>query len=309
MRGSSSRSWRYRDGEVAPMITKAVIPAAGAGTRLLPATKAQPKEMLPILDTPTIQYVVQEAVDAGITDILIITGRDKRAIEDHFDRDVELEAHLEKRGDSAPLHSVRSLAALARIHYVRQPTQAGLGDAIRCARGFVGEEPFAVLLGDSVIHSPVSATRQLIDVYERHEAPVLAVETVSAERVSRCGVVEGTPLEANLLRVDRLVEKPLPGETDSRLAIAGRYVLTPDVFEALDATGPGRDNEIQLTDALAGMLVHTSMIALSFQGKRYDVGNKLDYLKTILAFALERDEYREVVRTFVASLPEPGDAA
>ena len=284
------------------MITKAVIPAAGAGTRLLPATKAQPKEMLPILDTPTIQYVVQEAVDAGITDILIVTGRDKRAIEDHFDRDVELEAHLERRGDSTSLETVRDLADLARIHYVRQPTQAGLGDAIRCARGFVGEEPFAVLLGDSVIRASVPATRQLIQAYEQHGTSVLAVEDVQPERVGRCGIVEGTPLGGNLMSVDRLVEKPLPGETDSTVAIAGRYVLTPDVFGAIDKTRPGRNNEIQLTDALAGMLSHTSIVAVSFDGRRYDIGNKQGFIKTNIEFALKAEDIRDELKEYIKEI-------
>jgi UTP--glucose-1-phosphate uridylyltransferase len=284
------------------MITKAVIPAAGVGTRLLPATKAQPKEMLPILDTPTIQYVIQEAVDSGIRDILIVTGRDKRAIEDHFDRDVELEAHLERRGDTHSLRAVRELAGLARIHYVRQPVQAGLGDAIRCARGFVGKDPFAVLLGDSVIRATVPATGQLVEAFERERCPVLGVETVVPERTHRCGIVEGDTLEDGSIRVSRLVEKPRPGETDSLVAIAGRYVLTPEIFGTLDATQPGRDDEIQLTDALASLLGQTQMIAVPFQGRRYDVGDKRDYLKTILAFAMDRDEYRQVVESFLSSL-------
>lgn len=291
------------------MITKAVIPAAGAGTRLLPATKAQPKEMLPILDTPTIQYVVQEAVDAGIEDILFVTGRDKRAIEDHFDRNVELEMHLERRGDAAALETVRNLAELARIHYVRQPTQAGLGDAIRCARTFAGKDPFAVLLGDTVIDASVPVTRQLIHAYEQYRTPVLAVENVPKEKVGRYGIVEGTALPQGRLRVERLVEKPSPGETDSTLAIAGRYILPPEVFGALEATKPGKNNEIQLTDALAGMLVHTSMVAVPIEGRRFDIGDKRDYLQAILAFALARDEFRDVIRSCVASLrPPEGDA-
>jgi UTP--glucose-1-phosphate uridylyltransferase len=286
------------------MITKAVIPAAGAGTRLLPATKAQPKEMLPILDTPAIQYVVQEAVDAGIENILFVTGRDKRAIEDHFDRNVELESHLEERGDRAALEAVRNLAQLARIHYVRQPTQAGLGDAIRCARAFVGDEPFAVLLGDTVIDAPVPVTRQLIHAYEEHPAPVLAVEDVPAQKIGRYGIVEGTPLGDGRIRVEKLIEKPRPGETSSTMAIAGRYVLTPEVFDALEMAKPGRNDEIQLTDALAGMLAQTPMVAVPIQGRRYDIGDKLDYLSTILAFALKRDEFAGTIRSFITSLPD-----
>ncbi len=288
------------------MITKAVIPAAGAGTRLLPATKAQPKEMLPILDTPAIQYVVQEAVDAGIESILIVTGRDKRAIEDHFDRNLELEAFLEQRGDRAALGAVRSLAHLANIHYVRQHRQAGLGDAIRCARAFVGDEPFAVLLGDTVIDAPVPVIRQLIQAYEEQPAPVLAVEDVPATKVGRYGIVEGTPLGDGRIRVDRLIEKPRPGETASTLAIAGRYVLTPEVFAALERAKPGRNDEIQLTDALAGMLPQSPMIAVPIQGRRYDIGDKLDYLSTILAFALKREEFAGTLRSFIASLPDAG---
>ncbi len=286
------------------MITKAVIPAAGAGTRLLPATKAQPKEMLPILDTPTIQYVVQEAVDAGIENILLVTGRDKRAIEDHFDRNAELESHLEERGDKTALEVVRNLAQLARIHYVRQPTQAGLGDAIRCARAFVGDEPFAVLLGDTVIDAPVPVTRQLIHAYEEHPGPILAVEDVPAQKIGRYGIVEGTPLGDGRIRVEKLIEKPRPGETSSTMAIAGRYVLTPEVFDALEMASPGRNDEIQLTDALAGMLAQTPMVAVPIQGRRYDIGNKLDYLSAILAFALKRDEFAGTIRSFIASLPD-----
>ncbi len=289
------------------MITKAVIPAAGAGTRLLPVTKAQPKEMLPILDTPAIQYVVQEAVDAGIEDILIVTGRDKRAIEDHFDPNPELETHLQRRGDENALKVVRSLGDLARIRYVLQPTQAGLGDAVACARAFVGDEPFAVLLGDTVMDAPVPVTRQLMDSFEENQVPVLAVEEVPAEKVSRYGIVEGTSLGPRQFRIGRLVEKPAPGETDSTLAIAGRYVLTPAVFDALETTKPGRNDEIQLTDALAAMLEETPMVAVSIEGRRFDIGNKQDYLRTVLAFALKREEFAVVVEEFLTSLRDKED--
>jgi UTP--glucose-1-phosphate uridylyltransferase len=207
------------------------------------------------------------------------------------------------------LRVVRSLADLATIHYVRQPTQAGLGDAIRCARAFVGNEPFVVLLGDTVIQATVPVTRQLIEAYEQHGSPVLAVENVSIEKVSRYGIVEGIALEGGHVRVARLVEKPLSGETDSTMAIAGRYVLTPNVFDALDATEPGKNDEIQLTDALAGMLAATPMVAVPFEGRRFDIGDKLDYLHTILAFALERAEFEGVIRSFVASLSEPQNTA
>lgn len=288
------------------MITKAVIPAAGVGTRLLPATKALPKVMLPILDTPAIQYVVQEAVDAGVEDILIVTGRDKETIEAHFESDVELEAFLEQRGDRAALETVRSLARLARIHHVHQPRQAGLGDAIRHARDFAGGEPFAVLLGDTLIDAPIPVTRQLIQVYEEHRGPVLAVENVPAQKVGRYGIVEGTPLENGTVRVARLIEKPRPGETASTLAVAGRYVLTPEVFAALDHTQPGRNDEIQLTDALASMLPRTPMVAVPIQGRRYDIGDKQGYLSTILAYALKREEFAGTLRSFIASLGDAG---
>ena len=283
------------------MITKAVIPAAGAGTRLLPATKAQPKEMLPILDTPAIQYVVEEAVAAGITDILVVTGRDKRAIEDHFDRNVDLESHLERRGDTAGLTAVRRLNELARIHYVRQPRQLGLGDAIRCASAFVGNEPFAVLLGDTVIDAAEPVTRQLIRAYELEPAPVIAVEHVPPEKTGRYGIVDGTPVGGGRIRAHRLIEKPLPGETTSTLAVAGRYVLTPRIFEVLDTVPPGRNDEIQLTDALARLLGDTGVFAVPFEGRRYDIGDRVDYLATILAFARKREEFTDTLRSFASS--------
>jgi UTP--glucose-1-phosphate uridylyltransferase len=289
------------------MITKAVIPAAGVGTRLLPATKALPKVMLPILDAPAIQYVVQEAVEAGIANILIITGRDERAVEDHFARNTELEAFLERRGDRTALEAVRRLTRLAHIQYVRQPSPLGLGDAVRYARAFVGDEPFAILLGDTVIDAPMPVTRQLIQAYEEHRTPVLAVEDVPAQKVGRYGIVEGTPLANGAVRIQRLIEKPGPGETASTLAVAGRYVLTPEVFAALDAVQPGRNDEIQLTDALAGLLPRTPMVAVPIQGRRYDIGDKLDYLRTILAHALEREAFAGTLRSFVASLREGGD--
>jgi UTP--glucose-1-phosphate uridylyltransferase len=288
------------------MITKAVIPAAGVGTRLLPATKAQPKVMLPILDVPAIQYVVQEAVDAGLEDILIVTGRDTRAIADHFDRNAELESFLEQRGDRTALEAVRRLTHLARIQYVCQPRQLGLGDAIRCARAFVRDEPFAVLLGDTVIDAPVPVTRTLIQAYEEGRTPVLAVENVPARNAGRYGIVEGTPLANGTLSVTRLIEKPRPGETASTLAVAGRYVLTPEVFVALETATPGRNDEIQLTDALAGLLPRTPMVAVPIEGRRYDIGDKLGYLSAILAYAIKREEFAGAIRAFIASLPRAG---
>ena len=287
------------------MITRAVIPAAGAGTRLLPATKALPKAMLPILDVPAIQYVVQEAVDAGIQKVLIVAGRDAQTIEDHFNFNVELEQDLEQRGHGAALESLRSLTRLAEIQFVCQPTPAGLGDAIRCARAFTGDEPFAVLLGDTVMDASIPVTRQLMEAYEKHAVPICAVEEISADKVGRYGIVEGVPLGDGLVPVERLIEKPQPGETASTMAIAGRYILTPGVFTSLENTRAGRNNEIQITDALAKMLADTSIIAVPIDGRRYDIGDKLDYLRTILAFALTREEYAEVVRSCVSALSEP----
>jgi UTP--glucose-1-phosphate uridylyltransferase len=285
------------------MINKAVIPAAGAGTRLLPATKAQPKEMLPILDTPAIQYVVEEAVESGIEEILVITAHGKRAIEDHFAPNPGLESHLESRGDQAALDTVREIGKRAKLSYVEQPSLSGLGDAVRQAEDFVGDEPFAVLLGDTLLDGPKPTTRRLMEAHEEHGGPVLAVEDVPPEKVSRYGIVEGARLRPGLFWVHRLIEKPKPGQTDSTLAIAGRYVLTPEVFKALSNTKPGQDGEVQLTDALATMLKRLPIAAVPIKGQRYDIGNKQDYLNTILAFALKRKEYARVLRSFLASRP------
>jgi UTP--glucose-1-phosphate uridylyltransferase len=254
--------------------------------------------MLPILDTPAVQYVVQEAVDSGITEILFVTGRGKRAIEDHFDRNLELEAHLGRRGDTEALAGVQRLGEMARIHYVRQTTQAGLGDAILCAEAFAGPDPFAVLLGDTVMDAPEPVTAQLMDAFEAHGAPVLGVEKVPPDKVQRYGIVEGDAGSSGEFLVRKLFEKPFPGETESTLAIAGRYVLTPEVFRALRETKPGRNNEVQLTDALALMVGATPVMALPILGRRFDIGNKVDYLNTILAFALKREEFAGAIESF-----------
>jgi UTP--glucose-1-phosphate uridylyltransferase len=273
------------------MIKKAVIPAAGLGTRFLPATKAQPKEMLPIVDTPTIQMVVQEAVDSGIDDILIVTGKGKRTIEDHFDRSPELENHLESREEEKALKAMRRIADMANLHYIRQKEQNGLGDAIRYARQHTGGEPFAVLLGDSVVDSVIPATQQLIDMYEQYRQPVIAVEEVPRDKVNRYGIVAVSPLGERVFRVEGLVEKPSPDEAPSTLAVAGRYVLTPDIFPCIDRTPRGKNNEIQITDALVMLHQSQPMIAVKVEGRRYDIGNKLDYLETIVEFALKRKEF------------------
>jgi UTP--glucose-1-phosphate uridylyltransferase len=273
------------------MVRKAVIPAAGFGTRFLPATKAQPKEMLPIIDTPTIQYVVQECVDSGIEDILIISGKGKRSIEDHFDRNFELESRITERDDEALYHQLRHIEDMANIHFIRQKELNGLGDAIYHARFHCGNEPFAVLLGDSVNSSVIPVTQQLIDAYEQYHQPVIGVERVPHDKVSRYGIVGGDHLSDRILQLTELVEKPSPEQAPSDFAIAGRYVLTPQIFEALEKTPRGKGNEVQLTDALRLMLRSEPIIASVIEGKRYDMGNKLDFLKTTVEFALRRPEF------------------
>jgi UTP--glucose-1-phosphate uridylyltransferase len=273
------------------MIKKAVIPAAGFGTRFLPATKAQPKEMLPIIDTPVIQYVVQECVDSGIEDILIISGKGKRSIEDHFDRNFELESRIQEQEDEILYNHIRYIEDMANIHFIRQKELNGLGDAIYHARFHCGNEPFAVLLGDTVIDSVIPVTQQLIDAYEQYGQCVIAVEEVPHDKVSRYGIIGGEPLNNRLVQLNRLVEKPDRDAAPSNLAIAGRYILTPQVFPAIEKTARGKGNEVQLTDALRLMLKHNNIIAAVIEGKRYDIGNKLDFLKTTVEFALKRPEF------------------
>ncbi|MDR0559085.1 MAG: UTP--glucose-1-phosphate uridylyltransferase GalU [Prevotellaceae bacterium] len=279
------------------MIRKAVIPAAGLGTRFLPATKAQPKEMLPIIDTPVIQYVVQECVDSGIEDILIISGKGKRSIEDHFDHNIELE-HIQEK-DEILYNQLRHIENMANIHFIRQKELNGLGDAIYHARFHCASEPFAVLLGDTVIDSVIPVTQQLIDAYEQYHQSIVAVETVPWDKVSRYGIVDGVPLNDRLLQLNRLVEKPRREDAASNLAIAGRYILTPQIFDALEKTGRGKNGEIQLTDALQIILRQNSIVASIIEGKRYDIGNKLDFLKTTVDFALKRKEFASDFEAFL----------
>lgn len=292
------------------MIKKAVIPAAGFGTRFLPATKAQPKEMLPIIDTPTIQYVVQECVDAGIEDILIISGKGKRSIEDHFDRNFELESRIMEQEDEALYTQLKHIESMANIHFIRQRELNGLGDAIYHARFHCAHEPFAVLLGDTVIDSVIPVTQQLIDSYEQFGQTVIAVETVPLEKVSRYGIVGGNYLSAKVLQINQLIEKPEPAQAPSNLAIAGRYILTPEIFRALEKTPRGKGNEIQLTDALRILLKEEGIIATIIEGKRYDIGSKMDFLKTTVEFALKRKEFakgfEEFLRETVKRLDEKG---
>ena len=283
-------------------VRTAVFPAAGLGTRFLPATKAQPKEMLPLVDKPTIQYVVEEAVDSGLAQIIIVTGRNKRAIEDHFDAAFELEYYLNDRGKTEELAQIKTISELASVSYVRQKEPLGLGHAILCARPLVGNEPFAVFLGDDIIgRTAVPCMRQLLDVYEKYHGPVIAVERVPRERIHQYGVIAGRHLAANVWEIDDLVEKPRAEDAPSDLAIIGRYVLTPDVFDRLADTRPDRRGEIQLTDALRALRRTRPMYAIQFEGKRYDTGDKLGFLKATVEFALARpdlgDEFREYLRS------------
>ena len=282
------------------MVRKAVIPAAGLGTRFLPATKAQPKEMLPIIDTPTIQYVVQEAVDSGIDDILIVSGKGKRAIEDHFDRNIELEEALDD--DEALANELRRIADMANIHFIRQKYLRGLGDAIYYAKQHIGNEPFAVLLGDTIVDSVIPVTQQLCDIYDQYRHTVIAVETVPADKVHRYGIVGGKELSDALWELNDLVEKPAPESSPSNLAIAGRYILTPEIFRAIEQTKPGKNGEIQLTDALRLLLGREAIYSYRIEGKRYDIGNKLDYLKTTVEFALKRKEFAAPFREFLEEI-------
>jgi UTP--glucose-1-phosphate uridylyltransferase len=284
------------------MVKKAVIPAAGLGTRFLPATKAQPKEMLPIIDTPAIQYVVQEAIDSGIDDILIISGKGKRAIEDHFDRHTELEAVLENKDSKNLYNEVRRIGDMVNIHYIRQKETNGLGDAIYYAKQHVGNEPFAVLLGDTVIDSVIPVTQQLIDVYDQYQNSVIATEIVPEDKVSRYGIIEGQKASDRIWNVINLVEKPDVDKSPSNLAIASRYILTPEIFKTLEKTKAGKNNEIQLTDALRLLLKRENIVAYVIDGKRYDIGNKLDYLKTIVEFGLKRREFSTEFLSFLKDI-------
>lgn len=272
-------------------IRKAVIPAAGYGTRFLPATKATPKEMLPIVDKPTIQYIVEEALESGIEDILIISGHGKRAIEDHFDSAPALEHELARKGKQDLLDVVRETTDV-NVHYVRQKYMRGLGDAILCARSFVGDEPFAVLLGDDVVYHPErSALQQLIDIYEETGGSVLGCQIVSDEQVSSYGIVGGETLEnRRLMRVSDMVEKPSLEEAPSRMAVLGRYIIRPEIFSILGETKPGKGGEIQLTDALKVLAQREAVYAYDFEGKRYDLGDKLGFLEATVEFALRRPD-------------------
>ena len=282
------------------MIRKAVIPAAGFGTRLLPATKSQPKEMLPIVDTPAIQYVVEEAVASGITDILMIIGKGKRAIEEHFDRNFDLENELSAKGKERELEEIRRISNLADVHFVWQKELNGLGDAISYARHHVGNEPFAVLLGDTLVQSGSPVTKQLMDVYDRYQESVVALEQVDMDKVSRYGVIDGRNIDSNVYLVEDFIEKPTPEEAPSNLAIAGRYVLSPEIFDCIARTARGKNNEIQLTDAMRLLVADRAMYGLHFDGRRYDIGNRLDFIKTNVEFALMREDLKADLAEFIS---------
>lgn len=285
------------------MIRKAVIPAAGFGTRFLPFTKAVPKEMIPLVDKPVIQYVIEEAAAAGITDILIIVSTGKMAIQDHFNPDAGLEARLEANGKTELLEELRGINKLANIHYVYQQELKGLGDAVLCAKNFVGNEPFAILLGDTVLSSddkPVIS--QLLAAHEQTNSSIVALEEVPWEKTSRYGVIDGNSDDETLYKVDAFVEKPAPEDAPSNLVIASRYVFNPEIFDYLAKTPRGKGNEIQLTDAMRLMLEDQSMYGYKFNGKRHDIGNKLDFIKSTIEFALKRPEFRDDILDYIKSL-------
>lgn len=277
------------------VVKKAVIPAAGLGTRFLPATKAQPKEMLPIVDKPTLQYIIEEAVASGVEEILIITGRNKKSIEDHFDKSVELELELENKGKTDLLEIVRGISNMVNIHYIRQKEPKGLGDAIYCARYFIGDEPFAIMLGDDMVDNGQGppCLKQLIDAYEDHNASILGVQEVDKENTDKYGIIDGQKLSDNIYKVKALVEKPDPDQAPSNVAILGRYIITPQIFDILGQIPPGKNGEIQLTDALEILKDKEDMYAYVFEGRRYDLGDKLGFLQATVDAALNKPELRD----------------
>jgi UTP--glucose-1-phosphate uridylyltransferase len=274
-------------------IKKAVIPAAGLGTRFLPATKALPKEMLPIVDKPAIQYIIEEAVNSGIEEILIITGRNKGAIEDHFDLSCEIEAELNQKNKYDLLEMVSKISNLAQIYYTRQKEPKGLGHALLCAKAFVGDEPFAVMLGDDVIESSVPCLKQIIDIYNKFQACIVGVQEVQKSDLNKYGIVSGTKIENNVYVIKDLIEKPEVDKAPSNIAILGRYIITPKIFELLEHTEPGKNGEIQLTDALKKQLELEPIYAYIFEGKRYDIGDKIGFLKANVEIALKQKDIRE----------------
>jgi UTP--glucose-1-phosphate uridylyltransferase len=286
------------------MIRKAVIPAAGFGTRFLPATKSQPKEMLPIVDTPVIQYVVEEAVHAGITDLLMIIGKGKRSIEEHFDRSFQLESQLQAQGKTVELEEMRRISELADIHFVWQKEMRGLGDAVYCARYHTYNEPFVILLGDTVIDSAKPAAAQLVELYEELQQPVILLEQVEPKKVSLYGVIDGEEIRPGVYRIRDFVEKPQPENAPSNLVIAGRYLLTPDIFDFIGGALPSQNGEIQLTEALRALVRHRPVYGLKLEGRRCDIGNKEGFIRTNIEFALKRDDMAEDLRQYIKRLAQ-----
>ncbi|WP_070120471.1 UTP--glucose-1-phosphate uridylyltransferase GalU [Bacillus marinisedimentorum] len=290
-------------------VRKAIIPAGGLGTRFLPATKAQPKEMLPIVDKPAIQYIVEEAAASGIDDIIIVSGRGKRAIEDHFDKSYELEAALEAKGKWEQLAEVQSISNLANIHYIRQKEPLGLGHAIASCQSFIGNEPFAVLLGDDIVRTAgTPCLKQLLSIHDRYHASVVGVQPVPEEETSKYGIVEpkGTEPEEGVINLESLIEKPPAGHAPSTYAIMGRYILQPEIFPILQGLEPGSGGEIQLTDAINLLNEQQAVIAYHFEGRRYDIGNKLGFIKATLDLALEREELQAELRSYLEELVKKG---
>jgi UTP--glucose-1-phosphate uridylyltransferase len=287
---------------MANKIRKAVFPAAGLGTRFLPATKASPKEMLPLVDKPLIQYAVEEAVASGIESMLIITGRDKAAIENHFDISFELEQILKAKGKDDLFQEVRAISEMARISYTRQREALGLGHAIYQAKDFTGDEPFAALLADDIVDAEVPALQQMIDVFEKYDAPVIATMQVEGEAISRFGVIDAEEVEAGVYRIRDMVEKPSLADAPSDLAIIGRYIFTPDIFSAIEKTEPGAGGEIQITDAMRILLNERPFYAVKLQGTRHDAGDKLGFLIATVEFALKRDDLRDEFREYLKGL-------
>ncbi|WP_163103498.1 UTP--glucose-1-phosphate uridylyltransferase GalU [Peribacillus alkalitolerans] len=287
-------------------IKKAIIPAAGYGTRFLPATKAQPKEMLPIVDKPTIQYIVEEAVASGIEEIIIISGRGKRSIEDHFDKSYELEEELLRSNKIAILEEVQKISNMVNIFYVRQKEPKGLGHAILCAKSFIGNEPFAVLLGDDIVMSETPCLKQIINIYEKYQSSVVGVQEVTENEVSRYGIIKpkGNNVEPNIIQVDSLVEKPKKENAPSKYAIMGRYVLLPEIFDILESLPVGHGNELQLTDAINEINKQQTVLGYNFEGIRYDIGDKLGFVKATIDIALQREDISVEVQSYLKNICE-----
>lgn len=288
-------------------VRKAIIPAAGLGTRFLPATKAQPKEMLPIVDKPTIQYIIEEAVASGIEDIIVVTGRNKRSIEDHFDRSIELELELERSGKSEMLQMVREISEMANLHYIRQKEPRGLGHAILAASHFIGDEPFAVLLGDDVVISQKPCLGQMMEVYNEYQTSILGVQTVAHDQVNKYGIIDGHMVDARIFKVDDMVEKPDQDEAPTDVAVLGRYIITPQIFPLLETQDAGKGGEIQLTDALRRLAKEQPVYAYDFKGHRYDVGTKNGFIQANIEFALRDAALKDEMKQYLNALHENMD--